>query len=85
MEFTNIQQSIIEKITVLKTISVFLGVFGVGGLLNGAYSSFYRTMTPEAQVLNATLILFSFGIFLLAYFLYQSSEIIEKLTKGKSF
>lgn len=85
MKFNSIQESIIKNTGTLKTIGYFLGLFGVAGMLNGAYSYLQLSKSPDTQMLNGIMVLYSFGTIVLSYFLHQCSEIIEKLAKGKSF
>jgi len=85
MKFNGIQESIIKNAGTLKTFSYFLGLFGVAGLLNGAYSYVQLSKSPDTQMLNGVMGLYSFGTIVLSYFLHQCSEIIEKFAKGKSF
>ena len=85
MKFNGIQKSIISNTNTLKTIGYFLGLFGIAGMLNGAYSYLQLSKSPDTQMLNGIMVLYSFGTIVLSYFLHQCSEIIEKLAKGKSF
>ena len=85
MALTNVQQSIVKNVNLLKTFSFFLGIFGALGLVNGVYSYLYKNMAPDVQMLNGTLVLFAFGTVVLSYLLYMTGDIIERLTKGKVF
>ena len=85
MKFNGIQKSIISNTNTLKTIGYFLGLFGIAGMLNGAYSYLQLSKSPDTQMLNGIMVLYSFGTVVLSYFLHQCSEIIEKFSKGKSF
>lgn len=84
MKFNAIQLSIIKNTGTLKTIGYFLGLFGVAGLLNGAYSYLQLAKSPDTQMLNGIMVLYSVGIVLLSYLLHQTGDIIEKFARGGS-
>lgn len=73
---------LLENIRSIALIGLLVLVFGIGGIVLGTYSLYFRAMSPDSRPLIRILILYSIGQVVYGWLCYRMAKLLAKAKRN---